>query len=407
MKTALVLFALTGFSVMAQPYVAWVVEHRHLHYETIHQTMDEAGNLHVTAATDSGTNSDIITIKIDPNGQVLWQRQFDGFGSWDGPAGLAVDGDGNVCVAGITTFTPFDRDMVTLKYDAAGKLLWAKMFATPALRDDFPAAIATDSQGAVVVVGTEAANGRGRALVIKYDVSGNELWGQHCVSTDSDGTGVAVAEDGSVVCAAYAGFFYDDWVIVKYGPAGNELWRARRAGGGPAADFALNRGNVYVAAYGSPGPIKLDENGRVVWQAAGPGIHQFTRFGFDQNGDVYLGGISPGEDDALFGVLKYNRNGRPKYSTGFIGAFTWGQGFAVDWRGNSYLTTGVFDAAVFRKDALLKLNPQGEQQWQWSFPDSLPRSEFPEMIRVSVDRAGDVFVTGTRATVKLVNQAGQ
>jgi hypothetical protein len=409
MKRTLALLALTGSTLMAQPQVAWMVRHTPgLDFETIHQQLDGMGNVCVTAGTSSGGDGDILTMKIDAEGQVLWRQQSDpSGGSWDAPDALAIDEAGNICVTASTTFTAFDRDILTVKYDPAGNPLWTKRFASSTLHDDFPAAIATDAEGAVVVVGTEAEYSDPRGLVIKYDAAGNELWRQHCVPTYSFGTGVAVGDDGSVFCAAHAGLNSDDWVVVKYGPTGDELWRVRSARGGRAADFAVNRGNVYVAAYGSSGPIKLDGNGRVIWQAAGSGIQQFSKFGFDQNGEVYLGGIDPGEDEALFRVLKYDRNGRAKYATEFSGAFTWGRGFAVDRRGNSYLTTGVFDGAGFRKDALVKLNARGELQWQWSLPETLSVIRFAEIIRVSVDRTGDVFVTGTGATVKLVEGTRQ
>jgi hypothetical protein len=406
MKTALVLFALTGSMVLAQPHIAWIVRHTPgLQFETIHQQLDSLGNLCVTAGTGSGNSGDILTMKIDGHGQVLWRQQFDpSGGSWDAPNALAIDQAGNICVAASTTFTAFDRDVLTVKYDPAGNPLWTKRFASSTLHDDFPAAIATDSEGAVVVAGTEAAYNDPRALVIKYDAEGNELWRQHCVPTYSFGTGVAVDEDGSVFCAAHAAFDRDDWIVVKYGPAGNELWRVRSAGSGRAADFALNRGQVYVAAYGNRGPIKLDENGQVVWQAAGPGIQQFTKLGFDQNGEIYVGGIDPGEEDAVFRVLKYDRDGQAKYESEFGGAFTWGRGFAVDRRGNSYLTTGVFDTSGFREDAVVKLNPKGRREWQWSFAEGMPGFGFASIIRVSVDQKGGVFVSGSGATVKLVER---
>src|SRR5687767_12195639 len=112
MKAALLFFVLTVSSVNGQPDVAWVIRDRiYLDPETIHQLVDEAGNLHITAGTSGGGDGDIVTMKINGRGQVLWQRQFDGPSRlWDAPASLAIDGAGNILVAGVTTFTAFDRD---------------------------------------------------------------------------------------------------------------------------------------------------------------------------------------------------------------------------------------------------------------------------------------------------------
>jgi hypothetical protein len=67
---------------------------------------------------DTGANSDIIVVKLKPNGDTLWTRTYDSGGD-DQPGDIAFDPFGNILVTGTATVGDSVR-CVILEYDADG-----------------------------------------------------------------------------------------------------------------------------------------------------------------------------------------------------------------------------------------------------------------------------------------------
>jgi hypothetical protein len=67
-----------------------------------------------------------------------WIATYDGGagGGWERPVGIAVDADGAVYVSG-----EYGRGSTTVKYDAAGGLLWAR-----SVEGEHPTAMALDTE---------------------------------------------------------------------------------------------------------------------------------------------------------------------------------------------------------------------------------------------------------------------
>ena len=80
--------------------------------------VDSANNSYVTgySPNTNGTN-DIVTIKYDPNGNMIWLQRYTspGGGNASGNA-IAVDNNGNVYVTGYDTTAAGGTEIVTIKY---------------------------------------------------------------------------------------------------------------------------------------------------------------------------------------------------------------------------------------------------------------------------------------------------
>jgi hypothetical protein len=111
------------------------------------------------------------TARFDQPGDVGW--------NYDGARGIAADAAGNVAVTGYTEAATegFTTDFATVRYDAAGRLLWARAYDGPAGDHDMPAAVATDGAGNVYVTGRSYGAGTDSDYAtIKYGPAGDVRW---------------------------------------------------------------------------------------------------------------------------------------------------------------------------------------------------------------------------------------
>jgi uncharacterized protein YijF (DUF1287 family) len=328
---------------------------------------------------------------IDPT--LAWNT-FLGSASGDAGGGIAVDGSGNVFVAGhsnATWGTPVNafaggRDVFAAKLNSSGVRQWHTFLGSAS--DDYGSGIAIDGNGNVYVVGTSyttwetpvnAHAGGADVFAAKFNSNGVRQWNTFLGSGSDDwGDGITVDGSGNVYVVgsssatwgapvnAYAGG--GDAFAAKLNSNGVRQWNtflgsgSDDSGGGIAVDGS---GNVYVtgssgATWGVPvNPhagwpsdafvAKLNSNGARQWNTflgsadfdSGSGIE------IDGSKNIYVTGTSwaiwgmpvnafAGGSDAF--AAKLNNSGVRQWHT-FLGSgeWDWGYGIAVDGSGNVYV----------------------------------------------------------------------
>lgn len=150
-----------------------------------HLTLDPDGNIYATGYArllrqNTGLlDNDFLTIKYDPNGNVLWQAFSNGpAGSGDVAVAVAVDPQRrNVFVTGFTSI-PNGTDLWTVMYNASGVEQWARVYRGPVGGYSRGTSLAVDEAGSVYVTGWSQGPGTNNVdyATLKYDVDGNELW---------------------------------------------------------------------------------------------------------------------------------------------------------------------------------------------------------------------------------------
>lgn len=165
--------------------------------------LDGLGNLYVAgqAITDgSGNNRDALVLKYTTAGVQQWSSSVN-LGNRDVGYGVAIDGAGDVWLAGMTDLN-FDLRPFVRKLDAAGTVLLTRTITRAAqINYDAGAAVAWSADDGLVAI----AHGGSAIGVLKLDpATGDTVWSGATPGgfTGYDVGGIAVTTSGSVYVAA-------------------------------------------------------------------------------------------------------------------------------------------------------------------------------------------------------------
>jgi uncharacterized delta-60 repeat protein len=393
-------------------------------YDEAHAiALDDVGNVYVTGySTGSGTGSDYATIKYNSDGDTIWVQRYNGPGNNnDWAYSLAVDGQGNVYVTGYSTGSGTSYDYATIKYNSAGVEQWVQRYNGPGNDYDVANAIAVDGQGNVYVTGIS----RGSTTfydyaTIKYNSAGVEQWVQRYNGPgNDDDAAYSLAVDGQgnvyVTGNSFGSGTWFDYATIKYNSAGVEQWVARYNGPGNSGDEALSlavdgQGNVYVtgSSYGSGTSgdyttIKYNSDGDTIWvrRYDGPGNSDDGAYSLavDGQGNVYVTGYSIGSGTSYdYVTIKYNSAGVEQWVAGYNGpgnSDDVARSLAVDGQGNVYVTGISRGSTTFYDYATIKYNSAGVEQWVQRYNGPGNGSDWAYSL--AVDGQGNVYVTGYSA----------
>jgi hypothetical protein len=243
---------------------------------SIQQTND-GGYIVVGYTSSFGVeNWDIYVIKLDANGNKVWEKTFGGSG-WDDAYSIQQTDDGGYIVAGVTySFGTGGYDVYIIKLDANGNKLWETTYGGSI--DDYAFSIQQTTDGGYIVAGYTNSFGAGKSdiYIIKLDSKGNKIWQKiYGGSEDDVASSIQQTTDRGFVVAGYTESFgagRRDVYVIKLDAYGNKIWEKTFGGSdwdcaysiqqtsdggyivaGETNSFGAGDYNVYV--------IKFDENG--------------------------------------------------------------------------------------------------------------------------------------------------
>src|SRR5688572_760606 len=330
---------------------------------------------------------------------------------------VAIDPSGNVYVAcGFNTATIFvgsimltnaaagSDDILIVKYDASGNMLWAK--SAGGNSTDLPMGIATDVYGNVYITGyfkspnisfgsTILTNaGNNEFYIVKYDAAGNSQWAKRAggilrdegraITTDASGnvyvTGMFFSSTinfGSTTLINTNNTGSGDAFTVKYDITGNVVW-AKSSGGnaeeGPEAICVDANGNVFITGYFNSNPANF---GAISLLKAGSITDMFI-VKYDALGNVLWAKNSLGSHNSAQGSgIVIDVSGNICVAGGFIGSVNFGATFLT--------TAGGTD--IF----LVKFDATGNEIWA----KSSGASNHESASDLSSDANGNLYITGS------------
>lgn len=391
------------------------------HDYAISVAADPTGNVYITGySIGSGTGFDIAVVKYASDGIEQWVGRYEQTGSTAcKPYSMAVDGSGNIFIAGYNNNAGSSYDFLTLKYNSVGDQQWFRTYNGTGNSYDQAKAIIADDQGNVYVTGhTTRLGTRADYTTIKYDSEGTAQWIRFYNGPgNSSDYPQAIAVDGlgniyvTGYCYGGPGTHYD-YATVKYNSEGMEMWVQRYNGPGNTSDQATaiavdGPGNVYVTGYftGSGtaqdyGTLKYNSEGIMQWVATynGPGNSKDNALtiGHDNSGNVYVTGYSTGVGTGHdYATVKYNSEGVEQWVQRYNGPGNQSdqaKKMVVDGSGNIYVTGYSTGSGTGKDYATVKYGCDGAQLWvqRYTCPGNLP----DEATAITLDDWGNIYVTG-------------
>lgn len=200
-----------------------------------------------------------------------------------------------------------------------------------------------------------------------------------------------------------------DWVTIKYSTDGDELWKVYSNGTEGSEDIpralALDvEGNVYVSGHidGLFCTIKYYSDGTQAWLSNYNGSGSVKAIVVDSSGYVYMMARYGSVPNADYFTIKYSQDGSQEWASRFNGpenSDDHPSSFAVDSRGNVFVTGMSWVRGIGNTYTTIKYTPTGTEDWIAQYHG--PSVGGNEALSMAVDDEGCAYITGYDDTSRM------
>ena len=449
--------------------------------EATAMAIDDSGDVFVTGRSAVGTDDDWVTMKLDGStGAQLWipVKIYSGGVDDDRPADIALDNQGFPVVVGRSRGVTYDRyqmlkyssagallqnkflggsghcrpyalaidqatndvyitgekdvdltalvdfDAYTVKYNASGIFQWDKYWSGAALDEDVGKDIVVDPFGNILVCGNtdqdpDKLHSNFDWLVLKYDASGNSVFGKTFNGTrndDDEASSLVSDASGNALVAGYINniVVQKDAARLIYDAAGNPTNSLYYNGEGDFNESShamvqdIN-GNTYIAGYTYTETDnrnifagKIDPSGNLVatftYNGTNDDDDELTDIAYDGNGDIYACGYTKTDGEkSNFILIRFNTLLDTQWvrTYNFIGQSD--KAVSLDVDASGIYVTGESDAAANDTTAnddifTIKYNAGGNVLWSQRYDDSLGWRDQP--VKLILGQNNTVYIAG-------------
>jgi sugar lactone lactonase YvrE len=226
--------------------------------------LDQSGNVYA-----GGHGGSMIVAKFTANGKLLWQRLHQGTAPGSGVTDVQLDSKGNLIVFGDTTNAGPGLDTTILKINPQGNLLWTRNFTQSPDFDKVPRAGAVDHNDSIYATGDalDRFTGDSFPYTLKYDTNGNLSF--LLTGAGIGGSSVAVDPAGKILLTGSTLVqSTPTWTASKFDPSGKRVWVTQIPLSAQGEIVSDAKGNVFVS--GSDYTVtKLNGAGTIIWSFQG------------------------------------------------------------------------------------------------------------------------------------------
>ena len=320
----------------------------------------------------------LIFLSFSFGGVPYWIKAI-GLNYEDSAIAIKQTADGNIAVAGYTIDSNGNVDFWIMKIDTQGNILWQKTYN---LKDiDYIYSMDATSDGGLILTGYSDLGQNQEIWILKLDSNGNVVW-EKLVSGSSNDVGISIHEtsDGGYILAADTNSFgagLNDVLVIKFDQNGNAIWQKTYGlsgkdvvssiketsdGGyvitGYTDSFGVNE-NIFV--------IKVDSSGNIIWQYIydSNGIDFSEKIIETQDGNYLVIGYTLAAGGTTFDLLvfKLDTNGNILWQKVYDTSFNVYVNSAIETSDGGYLITGNIYQGGTGNGFLIKLDKDGIPQW--------------------------------------------
>jgi hypothetical protein len=334
--------------------------------------IDSNDNLYVVGDTETygAGDEDVVLIKFDDLGKVLWYKTWGGT-EFDNGYGIISDSLDNLYLTGTTqSFGQGKDDIILLKYSNDGVLLFNETWGNN--KSDIGYDLLTDSKGDIYITGETRKDGAlySDIVLIKFNSTGSEIWNATWGGIYNDRcSGIAIDSNGDIYVVGSSVIYNIDYiptlVILKYNSSGNLLWNLTwgQEFGAMASEIVIDsKDYIYLignakyddfSSYQELLIMKLNDQ-QILWSKMFSGRGHDIELTSDQK--IYiLGGKGQGYTSNSIVLYQFDSNGNQQayYSHDVDYAYyEYGVSITFDSKNNFYII-GYFHTIENQKDSIL------------------------------------------------------
>jgi Subtilase family len=312
----------------AQGTLQWTATwdgNHHLHDLPTAITLDDAGNVIVVGSSISFTQqSNYAVVKYNPAGIQLWATTYDHVGLHDFPTAIEKASNDNIVVTGASSSAPNSWDYATILVNGAtGPIENVNRVNVPEIGLDQPLAVARDAQNNLFITGYNEKQGNKNIQTVKLNSNFGLEWVQSYDAGGLEDIAKSIGCDalGNVYVAGHSKTTQEGttFIVLKYDTQGNLLWnqtyKPYTHDGAQAADIrVMPTGDFYLSGTIQKGSesdfatLKYNKDGQIEWEKRfdGSGTDEVTTIKADNNGNVYVSGISEDISGKKYSTIKYS-----------------------------------------------------------------------------------------------------
>ena len=309
----------------------------------------------ITTNTVTG-DYDVILVKIDTSGNILWFKTYV-HPDYDQSTELKLTPDGKIIIVGRAESIGVYNDVLLIKTDLNGNLIWRKRFGNT--YDEIYYSVEVIKNNTEYLLGgkygySSSGTDYYDMSIMRTDTAGNILWQQQYGTLSGDehgGVAVSTLDSGVAIC----GIYNNTASVLKVDKSGVVQWNKsygmssgsfmRQLIQLPDSTYAMIVSDSYMPNSSLTGYlIKADKNGDILWKRVYPAAANLGNFFFGFNTTADKGFIMTGQ---------YNHIGQPYQNMWLVKTDSLG----CDSVTCSYLITDVKDLSYSNEVVGVSPNP--------------------------------------------------